>query len=146
MLLRTLANEDTNKRSLQCLLIKGVECTLKCFFIRMENGSYESQRAIISSIYCKLADVFSLENVTLSPSSSSSSSPSSSSSSSSCMLRLFDPYLFGESSVWRFFVILSFIYIGFVTGSKVFRCTPLVLLLGTVNSLRVTFRKLYLNT
>ena len=55
------------------------------------------------------------------------------SSSSSCMLRLFDPYLFGESSVWRFFVILSFIYIGFVTGSKVFRCTPLVLLVRTVN-------------
>ena len=32
-------------------------------FISMESGSYESQRAIISSIYCKLADVFSLENV-----------------------------------------------------------------------------------
>ena len=90
--------------------------------------------AIISSIYCKLADVFSLENVYFL------------SSSSSCMLRLFDPYLFGESSVWRFFLIRSFIYTGFVTESKGFPCTPLVLLLGTVNSLRVTFRILYLNT
>ena len=87
---------------------------------------------ISSSIYCKLADVFSLS--------------SSSSSSSSCMLRLFDPYFICESSVWRFFLIRSFIYIGFVTGSKVFPCTPLVLLFRTVNSLRVTFRKLYLNT
>ena len=89
---------------------------------------------ISSSIYCKLADVFSLENdYTL----------SSSSSSSSCKLRLFDPYLFGKSSVLRFFLIRSFIYIGFVTERKGFPCTPLVLLLRTVNSLRVTFRVLY---
>ena len=89
---------------------------------------------ISSSIYCKLADVFSLENdYTL----------SSSSSSSSCKLRLFDPYLFGKSSVLRFFLIRSFIYIGFVTERKGFPCTPLVLLLLTVNSLRVTFRVLY---
>ena len=60
------------------------------------------------------------------------------------MLRLFDPYLFGESSVWRFFLIRTFIYIGFVTDRKGFPCTPLVLLLRTVNSLRVTFRILYL--
>ena len=69
---------------------------------------------------------------------------SSSSSSSSCMLRLFDPYLFGESSVWRFFLIRTFIYIGFVTDRKGFPCTALVLLVRTVNSLRVTFRILYL--
>ena len=62
------------------------------------------------------------------------------------MLRLFDPYLFGESSFWRFFLIRSFIYVGFVTDRKGFPCTPLVLLLRTVNSLRVTFRILYLNT
>ena len=86
---------------------------------------------ISSSIYCKLADVFALENdYTLS-------------SSSSCKLRLFDPYLFGKSSVLRFFLIRSFIYIGFVTERKGFPCTPLVLLLRTVNSLRVTFRVLY---
>ena len=66
----------------------------------------------------------------------------SSSSSSSCMFSLFDPYLFGESSV----LIRSFISIGFVTESEGFPCTPLVLLLRTVNSLRVTFRILYLNT
>ena len=29
----------------------------------MESGSYESYTAISSSIHCKLADVFSLENV-----------------------------------------------------------------------------------
>ena len=62
------------------------------------------------------------------------------------MLCLFDPYLFGESSVWSFFLIRSFIYIGFVTERKGFRCTPLVLLLRTVNSLQVTLRTLYLNT
>ena len=62
------------------------------------------------------------------------------------MLRLFDPYLFGEGSVWRFLLIRSFIYIGFVTESKGFSCTPLVLLVRTVNSLRVTFRILYWNT
>ena len=62
------------------------------------------------------------------------------------MLRLFDPYLFGESSVWRFFLIRSFIYIGLVTDRKGFPCAPLVLLVRTVNSLRVTFRILYWNT
>ena len=62
------------------------------------------------------------------------------------MLRLFHPYLFGESSVWRVFLIRSFISIGFVTDRKVFPCTPLVLLVRTVNSLRVTFRILYWNT
>ena len=61
------------------------------------------------------------------------------------MLRLFDPYLFGESSVWSFFLIRSFIYIGFVTERKGFPCTPLVLLLRTVNSLQVTLRTLYVN-
>ena len=62
------------------------------------------------------------------------------------MLRLSDPYYFGKSSVWRFFLTRSFIYIGFVTDRKGFPCTPLVLLVRTVNSLRVTFRILYWNT
>ena len=43
-------------------------------------------------------------------------------------------------------MIRSFIYVGFVTESKGFPCTPLVLLMRTVNSLRVTFRILYWNT
>ena len=57
---------------------------------------------------------------------------------------LFYPYLFGESSVWRVFLIRSFISIGFVTERERFPCSPLVLLVRTVNSLRVTFRILYL--
>ena len=41
-------------------------------------------------------------------------------------------------------MIRTFIYIGFVTDRKGFPCTPLVLLVRTVNSIRVTFRILYL--
>ena len=55
------------------------------------------------------------------------------------MLRLFDPFLFGKSSVWRYFLVLVFLICWLLLYPKGFP-TSLVALLLSDGSLRVICR------